>query len=469
MSEKLQIKISDSIYIVDEILPSELLAVILSDLTIDNPKYFEAKKYGRSTRKIPSVIKLYEKNKRKTDTKIKIPRGYIDKLKLHLEEHDLPYVIKDDRAIQQVDFNNLEGRLRSYQEPVVNKTYESEQGVIESPCGSGKTVMGIFLLAMCGQKTLWITHTKDLLYQTVSAMENILQIPKEQIGIIGDGKKSFGKKVTVGLVQSLISYDPETIRDQFGTVIVDEAHRVPSRTFKEIVENTASKYRFGLTATPKRKDGLESVLFNVMGPVISRITERDLVQEEQILIPDVFAVWTSFKSNRVDNFNRLLAGIIKNKKRNQLIADVIKATMKKDDTALVLSTRVEHCEVLKKLLDDVSDMKVSILTGKVNKEMREEILAQARNGRINIIIATKLADEGLDIPNLTKLYLVTPSKAQSKIKQQLGRVMRKSDGKSEASVYDFVDSNIGLLRRQFNLRKSVYIELGCNIRDQINN
>lgn len=452
-----QLSVRDGIEIYS--LPPQLWAAIAYDLKIPNPRYYEAKKYGRSTWKIPPNIELYQtKNNRQW---MRVPRGYWSKLLLRLKEHGAAYELEDARTTHPVGFNILQAQLRGYQEPVVHEAFLREQGVIESPCGSGKTVMGIFLLARCGQKTLWITHTKELLIQTVAAMASILGEPKDSIGIIGSGMKSFGEKVTAGLVQSLINLDPDLIRNEFGTVIVDEAHRVPSKTFKEIVENTSAKYRFGLTATPRRSDGLESILFHVMGPVAYKITEEDLVAEGQILIPEVYTIQTPFVSQQLDDYNKLMAEIVDDAQRNQLIVETIVRTMQKGDTALVLSGRVTHCHTLKRLLDDASNLKTAILTGSVDKKKRQEIMENARSGTVDLVFATKLADEGLDIPGLTKLYLATPQKARAKVKQQLGRVMRLQKGKEAASIFDFVDYRVPLLRRQYKLRELVYREMGC--------
>lgn len=297
----------------------------------------------------------------------------------------------------------------------------------------------------------------------MGAMEKILNLPQESIGVIGEGRRELGEKVTLGLVQSLIKIDLQSLRDYFGTIIVDEAHRVPCKTFKEIVEHTASKYRFGLTATPKRRDGLESILYYVMGPVIYRITERDLLERGEIMIPKIIRVSTPFQATKREPYHSLIEEMIKNRSRNQCILEVLMKTIKRGDTALILSSRVEHCKVLKRLLDKASSLRTAVLTGETPKRERKEIIEKTKEREIELVIATKIADEGLDMPHLNRLYLVTPFKSKTKIKQQLGRVMRISKDKKEALVFDFVDQEIPLLRRQFSIRGLVYHQLGCTI------
>ncbi|CQR46295.1 ATP-dependent RNA helicase RhlB [Paraliobacillus sp. PM-2] len=455
----------DAIYMTDQV-DATVCSTILSELTLLNPAYDEAVRFNFSTKGIPQKLRLYSKvNHKKFGQLFRLSRGYLPQLKKILMEEDISYRIVDYRVVQPVSFGKIKGEMRDYQQQIVQEVSNLDQGLIESPCGSGKTVMGIFLLASFSQKTLWVTHTKDLLYQAINEISYFLQIPKEDIGVIGDGKYVIGEKITVGLVQSLINVDRKVLSDRFGTVIVDEAHRVPATTFRKIVDQTTAKYRFGFTATSKRKDGLEPILFHTISPITASITEMDLMHANQIMIPKVKMVYTSFQSRYGDDFNKLTKVLIKNMNRNQLIIDVIGKTMAADDCALVISNRVAHCDILKNLIDkQCPHLTSAILTGKVQKKQREEIINKARNKQLHLIIATKIADEGLDIPVLNKLYLVTPSKSQTKVKQQIGRIMRKAKGKKEAILYDFIDDQIPMLRSQASARKDVYLDLQCDIR-----
>ncbi len=454
------IQFSDGIYLpMPNSLPSHLKSEICNELTIINPAYIEATKFQRSTKTIPKNIKLFHE----TDEQIRLPRGYLFVLLKKLKREKLDYHFEDQTIVVDESYSTPNCTLRSYQQEAIEKALKYRQGIIISPCGSGKTVMGICFLALTGQRTLWVTHTKDLMYQTIDQIERFLAIPAKSIGKIGDGKKLIGEKVTVGIVQSLVKYDKEIIRNGFGTIIIDEAHRVPSKTFQNIVELSNAKYRVGLTATPKRKDGLDPILFSVVGPSIYQITEENLLAEQRILIPDVKKIYTNFTSLETA-YLTLMNQLVTNEERNDLIVKTIHKTLKNTEVALVLSSRVQHCSSLAELIKVHSPrLQVAVLTGKISKAEREKIISEARNATLNVIIATQVADEGLDIPNLNKLYLATPSRSKAKIKQQVGRIMRNIDSKSTPVVYDFIDVNVTTLRRHGNIRTSVYHELGCHI------
>ena len=93
-----------------------------------------------------------------------------------------------------------------------------------------------------------------------------------------------------------------------------------------------------------------------------------------------------------------------------------------------------------------------VITGQTPKEEREIILEEIRQGRNHYLFATQLADEGLDIRRLDKVWLVTPSRNTSRIEQRIGRIMRLFEGKDNACVYDFVDREVKLLEKQFKTR-----------------
>ncbi|QGG48907.1 DEAD/DEAH box helicase [Heliorestis convoluta] len=150
--------------------------------------------------------------------------------------------------------------------------------------------------------------------------------------------------------------------------------------------------------------------------------------------------------------------------RNRLIAEVILSNLKEQDVGLVISERVEHCHILMKMLVELRpSMKVLLLTGKTKLPEREASVAKANDGKVQLIIATRLADEGLDIPRLNRLFLVTPSRALAKVKQQLGRIMRIAADKKDAIAFDFVDHKVPLLHRQAKERSKLYRQLECNV------
>jgi superfamily II DNA or RNA helicase len=152
----------------------------------------------------------------------------------------------------------------------------------------------------------------------------------------------------------------------------------------------------------------------------------------------------------------MMSALVENKTRNRLIIETIARELKEGRRSLVLTERVEHAEYLAAQLSKECPHKVAALIGNTRSKEREAILNGLREGSIICVCSTRLADEGLDVPQLERLFLVTPSRDPSRVKQRIGRVMRIAPGKASPVLYDFID-HVGLLEHQAKKRwETVY-------------
>lgn len=426
----------------------ELKAKIQNDLTLDNPAYISALKRGVRPWRIPRHIKLW----RYKDGFVGLPRGYLDTLLEGIGTQSvLPIKLNFETVtLLKVVFNSTI-ELRPYQDAVISSIV-TNQGVICGPCGCGKTQIGLEIIARKQQPALWICHTKELLEQTVSRAAECLVLDRKEIGVIGDGTSRMGDRLTVGLVQSLVKMELPV--EKFGLIMVDEIHHAPSYTFDKVIQQFPAAYRYGLTATPERADGMTKAMFAVMGPLLCEIT-RDAVPT---VTPRIEIVYTGCKAAG-GTYTEILDYLVKNTYRNELITDVI-AQNAANNFCLVLSERIEHLLAIEEILNTrLPHARKAVITGQMGKRKRQEIMEAALQGKIDILLATQLAREGLDIPHLNRLFLVTPKRARGAVQQEIGRIMRPCDGKVDAVVFDFVD-DCKMLLSQFRERKKVYKELG---------
>jgi superfamily II DNA or RNA helicase len=130
--------------------------------------------------------------------------------------------------------------------------------------------------------------------QWIARIGAFLGISSQEVGVVGDGKKRMGDKITVALVQSLYKCAPE-IAPHVGHLIVDECHRAPSRTFTEAVTAFDSRFMLGLSATPWRRDGLSRLIFWHLGDKVHEVDKDALVDAGHILEADVVWRETSFR------------------------------------------------------------------------------------------------------------------------------------------------------------------------------
>lgn len=455
----MKIEIGADIKIIEA--PGRLLGQIMTELTCANPEYEAAERRGYSTWGIPRKLRLYQA----IPGGLRVPRGYMRRL---IEIG--PYVPDvDARANPPMVGFGSRIALRDYQQEAVMYALRADDGVIVAPPGAGKTIIGLALVDRLQRPALWLTHTKDLADQTESrAREHLADVG--EIGRLGDGQWTVGDKLTIGMIQTLASRDLGEVAGLFGTVIVDECHHVPCRTAYEVVNALPARYRYGLTATPERADGLEFYLFAGIGPIVHRIGHDALAAAGQIIVPEVRLTYTDFTYDSAPdgdrlNWHRLMGELIQDEARNRLITDTIVAHAA-GHFSLVLSDRQEHCMGLRWLLrahPAGQNLRAAVIHGQLPRGRRREIMAQAAAGELDVLFATQLAREGLDLPRLDRLHVATPKRAAGAVEQEAGRVARPAPGKTGAIIFDYVDDLVGTLRSQASARRQVYRKLGCTV------
>jgi CxxC-x17-CxxC domain-containing protein len=454
-----KIRVSSFIAVNYVALPDILKQKIVKELTLDNPEYSRMLHLSKPVVNVSEYQTLYQvTTDKKTHQKwLILPRGFLPTLIQLYKEAERPFQLLDQRlTLPEVSFDsNIV--LREYQHPAVEKAVIAKSGIIQAPCGSGKTMIGLEIIARVGQPSLWLVHTKELMEQAVDRIQEYLQIPQSEVGIIGDNRQNVGEKITVGMVQSLERKVDIKLANSFGLVLLDEAHHAPAKTFSQVVSAFPALYRLGLTATPYRRDGMHPLMYYTIGYTIHKITHSDLTQSGELMLPKVELLPTKFSSRYNDDYPKLIKALTENEERNKLILQKVAEEAKAGHYCLVLSERIAHCELLhEKFEREAPEIKSAVLVGELNQPERQKVMDELRNRELNVVFATKVADEGLDIGHLDRLFIATPYRSAHKVKQQVGRIMRPSEGKSDAIVYDFVDEKIPVLQNQVEIRKDIY-------------
>lgn len=429
---------------------------ICERLTFQNPVFLEAERMDRWTGDIEPVLHFYRQQSNGT---LRVPRGFISQLLSMAQRTGESFEIVDARReLPPVDFTFF-GELRPYQVEAVNDMMRRHFGTLAAPTGSGKTVMGLSIIAQRKQPALVVVHAKELLNQWVERIQAFLGISPAEIGIIGDGKRRIGDKITVALVQSLYKY-AEEIAPHIGHLIVDECHRAPSRTFTEAVIAFDCKYMLGLSATPWRRDKLSRLIFWHLGDVQHQIDTGQLQAQGSILRAEVLVRQTSFSPSfdPSTKYSSMLSELTEDAERNRLIAaDIAQEAENGGGICLALSDRKAHCEALRSILADEFSVSAEILTGDVPNTERQALVERLNQGKVRVLIATgQLIGEGFDCRGLSTLFLCTPIKFSGRVLQYLGRVLRPAPGKDRAKVFDYVDQNVGVLVAAANARRRVY-------------
>jgi superfamily II DNA or RNA helicase len=449
--------------------PKKLKNYLIASLKIKNPKYYSAIAHGYSAWGVDPFIYNFEIL---PDDSLCIPRG-CRPLLIDVIGKDVK--IKDERTIfDYIDVDSSHIKYRPYQfENMIKFVKAGEEGLFVSPAGSGKTVIGISMIPLLGQPTLWLTHTRALANQALARIKQFLPGLKENdIGFIGDGKWKPGKIVTVALIPTLVRRMKELheMRDNYGLVIIDESHHTPSSTFTKVVSNLNPYYLYGLTATPYRRDKLEKLMFQIVGPELIRVSVKEVENDGGILMPTVKYRAVRSKPVYGNKIQQILKqNIVNNTKRSNLIVgDVIREAVL-GNYCIVLTDRKIHADILYDLIS-LGWEKTGVATGNYTKKYVTEQAEKLNNKEITVLVCTfSLLGEGFDVKFLNRAFVTMPFRAEGKVEQLVGRIQRTAKGKTDAIVYDYVDVDIGLLQNQFytkgknDCRWNAYNRLGLNI------
>lgn len=431
-------------------------------LVITNPEYTKKQRMGKWLGNTPRYLYMY----RIDGNTLVLPHGKLNDIILRYGNDAIRYEYPE---IRSVDYGNTV-ELYDYQELAVNALAKSQGGVLQSKAGSGKTQMGIALIAKLGCKALWLTHTKDLLKQSEDRAAQYFD--RSLFGEITEGKVNIGKGITFATVQTLATQNLNLYRDSFDCIIVDECHRVAgtptaATQFGKVIGSLNARYKYGLSATVHRADGLIIEMFSYLGNIAYTVPDEAVADK-------VMTVWINRRDTGVHIspecldtdgtllYTNLISYLASSTRRNFFIANDL--ANNSDHYNLILSDRISHLQYLMSLLPaEMCVMVDGSMTSKKAKAERERAIEDMRKGNKRYLFATyKLAKEGLDIPRLDRLYLATPQKDYAIIVQSVGRIQRTFEGKSDPICYDYVDS-IEYLARAYKKRCSHYRKCGCNL------
>ena len=433
------------------------------NLTIPNPQYAKAEEKGKWTGNIAKTLQMYYT----VGSQLRLPFGIARKF-YKLFKNDVSQINALFAPIRRKTYNSSIS-LREYQKNAVEAALKARNGVLVSPCGSGKSEMGLEIAARIGGRALWIVHTWDLANQILNRAAIRYNIPKESYGQIAAGKVNIGDVFTVATVQTLARIDLAKIQNEFDCIIVDECQHVCSSAdkvtqFEKVITSLCSPYLYGITATPYRGDGLERCMFALLGDVIHEVPQSAIAGNTvPVRVKFVNTGYTPDIDDITDgdgtlNYAKLISDITENKDRNAVIVGEIQRAAQ-NGGVLVLSDRLQHLDSMEKRLCAVlpyRTARLGIASTKAEKERRARILTDLNNGALNVVFATyKLAKEGLDVPNLRTVVFATPQKDKTTVIQSAGRVARKAEGKEYGTVIDFSD-DFGLLRGYEKKRRGYY-------------
>lgn len=465
LPESLELVIGDQIYISKESLLPAIRNRLLRVAAFQNPEFYKAQAMRLPTYGKPRIIECAED----LSKHIALPRGCLEEVEVLLRGLKITPVIRDERFSGQPLQVTFKGELRSEQQAAADVMLAHDTGVLSATTAFGKTVLAAWLIARRGVNTLVIVHREQLLEQWVERLSMFLDLPTNEIGRIGGGRRKISGALDVAIMQSLVRKGVvNDLVGAYGHLIVDECHHLSARSFELVARRAKARYVTGLSATVTRKDGHHPIIFMQCGPVRHRVDAR----QQAAARPFTHTVWvrpTNFRmldileSDQRVQFNECYEALVNDGHRNQMIcADVISAA-NEGRFPLLLTERTEHLQQLADLLAPKVAHVITLQGGMGKKELRAATvrLETVPVGQSRVLLATgKYIGEGFDDPRLDTLFLALPVSWRGTIAQYVGRLHRLHDGKREVRVYDYADLHVPMLARMFDRRCQGYEAVG---------
>lgn len=404
-----------------------------------------------------------------------------------LKNNGIKYTIIDNREDikfgKKIKLKNVESR--EYQDRIHEACINNMSGVVKSCTGSGKSISIARLIADTNIKTNLFVTSIDLLYQ----MKEMFDEVGIKAGIIGDGKAQI-KKINIVSIWSACSaldkkYDAMDDEDNLAKRdkiiaknktkiakcireakmnIWDECHMVACQTIKDISsESVSARYTIGFSGTPFRSDGADLLIEAICGREIVEVTASELINKGFLVQPTIHIIdvpkLSSLSSDKYQTVYKEY--IVENDVRNSKIVKATNKLVESGRQVLILVKNIKHGKIL---LENFDPNRVVFIRGELDSYERNQIREDFVSGLIDVVIATQIFDQGVNLPPLSALVLAGSGCSPGRALQRLGRILRPYHGKKDAIVVDFIDNATHLLRHTSKRLETYRTEAGFKIK-----
>jgi superfamily II DNA or RNA helicase len=440
------------------------LSLLADYLTFEDQKRAFVYRHGRPKRVTPPKIHLYDPRMKS------FPTGVLPLVEAFLRDHGHRVGWEDFRTAKLPLLPAPIYWLRPYQKDALDAAIRNERGILWIPTGGGKTECAIALARCLSGRWLFLVHSKDIALQTVERFNlrskehnityNAEMLDTAKVDLDRDIYfiVTTHQKIAAGTKKGCPA-TKRLLEDAQG-LVVDECHSVPADRYYTNTITCKARYRIGLSGTPLARGDKRSLMaIAALGPVIYRLKSVDLVTDGTLARPiikmlevnqtglDGIATWAGVYRN----------GVVNSRQRNTAIVELLKKTKV---PAIVFVKDIKHGDFLYKLFNSAG-YRVRFVYG--NTTQRQAVAESLERGDLDVVVASVVWQEGIDIPNVKSLIIACGGKSTIAALQRLGRGMRKTATKSYCSVIDFDDYGHRMLEKHSRLRRKAYQSEGFTV------
>jgi len=368
-------------------------------------------------------------NKRKQ----RFPVGLLRLVTDLLTETGVEYSIRDERTVSGITLS-LQWRgpsLRQYQQRALQQALAAGMGFIVMPTGSGKTLLALRLIYELGVPTVVFVHRKELLYQWADRVQRVLGVCP---GLVGDGYHD-EQAITIAMLQTAHT---APLQRRYDMVICDEGHHIPAKTFQSVAASIPARYRFAMSATMRREDGLEMLLWTQTGTPVVEVRVEELVEEDFLARPIfVNLEYTDVSYRRVYDYSEEVRWLVSSSARNRVIVRFVAEMFRRGHRCYVDVRRIRHGKLLARLLNEMG-VPAIFISGRDASTRRGDVLERFEHE--HFVLVSTLIKEGVDLPSMTVVVLAGAGKSGTQVIQTIGRALRPKEGTNEAFIVDVADT-----------------------------
>lgn len=354
--------------------------------------------------------------------------------------------------VKTVYYPSLKVQLRPYQRECFLKWERDRLGVIKAPTGSGKTIMAGAVIKECSTRTLILVHTIDLVGMWKESLTKTFGAEVNSTVRLFNAKNSLDEAlqsnagILIGTYQSAIKNLEKLKKYGIGLIVCDECHHVPADTFKHVLDTLCVPFKLGLSATPRRLDGKEGEIFALVDSVKASVAIKFLIANRYVVEPKFYNIklfdtelsrgYAMLDGNPLQKTTWLKKHSTKSAIKLESLVKVLQNIYEKRETYLIFAEFVESANIIEQIVNRLFGG-IKMVTQKMSSEERQGLFKKLGAGLRGLIFA-RLGSEGIDIPAVDNIIVVSPSKSPTTFSQRVGRGMRIRAGKKHCSIFQFI-------------------------------
>jgi len=407
----------------------------------------------------------------------RFPTGFLHSVMKLLEVNGASYVLVDRTETLEYDLSEIKEdmlagiTLRDYQLEAIKKAVQEKRGIIHSATNSGKTEIAAGIIKVLkSAKALYFVHRKDLLLQTHERL--CIRLPGEKIAKLWSPeipKMDRDARVFVATIQTAYAKkrtpEIEEILKNVDVLFLDECHVLHSDEWVKVSQECEASYRYGMSGTPFTDDEVKDArLVANTGRVIYSIKNEQLIATGISAKPIVTFHLIRHDGATGDYYSDYEYFVIKGAARNRKICELAIDALNRGKQVVIMVVRIDHGEFLRTMFKNEYNLDVPFIHGAMNAYERKKFLDSFKSGKTKVLIASTIADEGIDVSAIKCMILAGGGKSKVKLLQRIGRGLRKKEDVNVVEIHDFIDDDGMYLYKHSRKRLKVVKSEGFDTR-----